>query len=537
MPMRTRALALGTTTLLTLTLVATTGLGAGGGAAAAADPPPPLDLGPPGLVEERVTEEIRPGVTWTRITRGERDERPAWVVEVSVPSAGTSPDPDAPARAIQDEAAAREHAAAVTAAGHPASAEPVAHPATADVPAGEIGWRVRLDAPFATVEDASAVVARLRTAGITSRAWYEGWDGDSSARGPWQVDVVTIDPGAFDGELGATFGPDIETRESPSALARATGAAVTVNASYFVLDPRIGAPGDPTGAGVYDGVVQSEPVGGRPVLALDPGGRTSEVVRPSWYGVLTFAAGRRRIDGINRVPGRIRGCGGTFDDLPTSLPLHDVTCTDADELVVFTTAFGPSTPSGPGAEAVLDRYGRVVSVAGARGTTLAPGQRSIQATGRAVPTLTGLRPGDKVAQQTYLRSGSRHLTGAGRSVVGGGPELVRDGQVHVTQRQDGMLHPGNPSFAYGWVVQRNPRTVAGVDARGRTMLVTIDGRRPDRLGASLVEAAAVARSLGMVDALNLDGGGSTAMTVRGRLVSTPSDAAGERPVGDVVYVR
>jgi exopolysaccharide biosynthesis protein len=100
-----------------------------------------------------------------------------------------------------------------------------------------------------------------------------------------------------------------------------------------------------------------------------------------------------------------------------------------------------------------------------------------------------------------------------------------------------MVHPGEPSFAYGWVLQRNPRTFAGVDRAGRTLLVTVDGRQLGELGLSIPETAAVARSLGMVDAMNLDGGGSTAMVVRDELVSHPSDATGERPVGDALVVR
>ncbi|MGW5445611.1 phosphodiester glycosidase family protein [Streptomyces asiaticus] len=44
------------------------------------------------------------------------------------------------------------------------------------------------------------------------------------------------------------------------------------------------------------------------------------------------------------------------------------------------------------------------------------------------------------------------------------------------------------------------------------------------------------RSLGAVQALNLDGGGSTAMAVNGRLANTTSDATGERAVGDTVQV-
>jgi exopolysaccharide biosynthesis protein len=99
-----------------------------------------------------------------------------------------------------------------------------------------------------------------------------------------------------------------------------------------------------------------------------------------------------------------------------------------------------------------------------------------------------------------------------------------------------MVHPADPTFAYGWVVKRNPRTLAGVDTAGRTVLVTVDGRITADLGLSIPEAADVARSLGLVDAINLDGGGSTTMALRGQLISRPSDATGERHVGDALFV-
>ncbi len=117
-----------------------------------------------------------------------------------------------------------------------------------------------------------------------------------------------------------------------------------------------------------------------------------------------------------------------------------------------------------------------------RGTALAPGQRSLQGTGDRAALVSALRPGDRVRTTTSLRADGRPLDRAGATVLNGGPELVRDGRVHVTQRQDGMVHPGEPSFAYGWVLQRNPRTFAGVDARGRTMVVTVDGRQLGELG-------------------------------------------------------
>jgi exopolysaccharide biosynthesis protein len=114
--------------------------------------------------------------------------------------------------------------------------------------------------------------------------------------------------------------------------------------------------------------------------------------------------------------------------------------------------------------------------------------------------------------------------------------LVQDGKERITQAADGFVRPGDPTFSYGFVAKRNPRTFAGIDRAGRTLLVTVDGRSVDELGLSIPETADVARSLGMVDALNLDGGGSTAMVVAGVLVSRPSDTSGERPVGDAVLV-
>jgi len=480
---------------------------------------------------------IEPGVTLTRITRGTPDPAAVWVVEMNIPGGASSPDPDAPPRSIQDQASAEAFAARLTEAGFPAEAQSVHQPQTADVPAGVLGYRVRLRATFPTQAGASAEVARLSAAGFSGRAWYSGWDGDSSARGPWTVNVVTVGPRRFRGMLGGTYGPTLEDREKTTELAALERASVAINGGFFVFDPAAGAEGDPAGAGVYGGRLESEPVGDRPVLVLHDRGRRTDIVRPSWSGSVRLPAGPTPLDGLNRVPGLIRNCGGTRDDLPTWRPLHDVTCTDDAELLLFTPAFGPTTPSGAGAEAILDRVGRVVAVLHSRGTPLRPGQRSLQGTGDLAPAVAALRPGDRVPARTVLRYGGRALTGPGTTVINGGPLLMEDGQVHITQRRDGMHQVSNPSFDYGWVLQRNPRTFAGTDARGRILFVSVDGRQLGELGLSIPETAAVARSLGMVQAINLDGGGSTAMVIRGSLISHPSDASGERAVGDAIVIR
>lgn len=495
----------------------------------------PLPLGPRDLREQRTTRSLQAGVTHTRIERGDRDAELPWVVELSIPAGSSSPDPDAPPRAVQDRASAKALVSRLRAAGFDARAQPVRQPAVADVDASTIGYRVRLATSFRTQEAADASVAKLDDADFSARSWSTGWDGGSRARGHWSINVVTIDPRRFRGELTGTYGPDLEQRETTTDLARFTGATAAVNGGFFTMDPVAGAEGDPAGVGVYDGAFRSEPVGDRPALVMRPDARGTKVTRPTWKGTVRLGRRTVHLDGKNRVPGSIRNCGGDRGDSPTSLPLHDVTCTDPDEIVAFDSSFGATTPSGEGTEAVLDRRGRVVRVHDDRGTRLRSGQTSLQAIGSRSSLVRSLEVGDRPRVSSRLDIGAPRTRRT--TVVNGGPTLLRGGREHITQDRDGMRQADNPSFDYGWVLQRNPRTIAGVDAKGRTVLVTVDGRQPDQLGVSIPESAAVARSLGMREALNLDGGGSTAMALGQRLVTSPSDAAGERPVGDAIVVR
>lgn len=501
---------------------------------------PELDLGAPGQPESRIVTSLAPGLTRTSITRGTPNQDFFWTAEVAVPS--TSPDPDAPASALSTQARAQMVADKLNAAGVPARVEHVQSPQLADA-GGDLGYRVRAG-QFGSKADGAATVAQIRAAGYSSSVIYTGWDGDQGTseddRGPWKLEVLTIDPKEFQGDLTSSFGPTLEDRETTSQLAEAALALAATNGGYFVMDPKAGAPGDPAGAAVQDGKVLSEPVGDRPSLVIGAKNESS-IQRLHWNGSVSAPGNGEELalDGLNRVPGLIRNCGGT-DDTPTNLPLHDFTCTDADEVVAFTPEFGPSTPSGPGTEVVLDEHGTVTSVNTVRGTAVPAGGQTLQAIGADASKLAGLaKPGTKLRVQTdLLNEGGKSLkVGATTDVVNGGPTLVENGQLNVTARRDGMVRTGDSnSFFYGWVHKRNPRTIAGIDAQGRTLLVTADGRQTTSLGLSIKEAADVARSLGMVNAINLDGGGSTTMVENGQVVNAPSDATGERPVGDALLL-
>lgn len=109
--------------------------------------------------------------------------------------------------------------------------------------------------------------------------------------------------------------------------------------------------------------------------------------------------------------------------------------------------------------------------------------------------------------------------------------------VRITAAREGFYWKDNPEFYYRFGERRNPRTLAGITADGNIRLVAVNGRQPVfSVGASFEESTRIMKSLGAVDALNLDGGGSTTMTIGSQMVTRPSDMTGERPVGDAILI-
>lgn len=113
------------------------------------------------------------------------------------------------------------------------------------------------------------------------------------------------------------------------------------------------------------------------------------------------------------------------------------------------------------------------------------------------------------------------------TAVGGFPDLI-DGGLRVGDLEVGQ----RPTFA----AVRHPRTGVGFDSMRRWLwIVVVDGRQaPHSAGMSLPEFAAFFEALGVDEAINLDGGGSTVMVVGGAPVSRPSDPTGERAVANAL---
>lgn len=114
-------------------------------------------------------------------------------------------------------------------------------------------------------------------------------------------------------------------------------------------------------------------------------------------------------------------------------------------------------------------------------------------------------------------------------VLAGRPWLVRAGQVR-TAADDASC----PSLC----AQTHPRTAIGIDASGRWLfLVLAEGRRPPVVGLTLVQLSTFMRALGVHDALNLDGGGSSALLIRGEsAMARPANEPALRRVANALHV-
>jgi exopolysaccharide biosynthesis protein len=114
-------------------------------------------------------------------------------------------------------------------------------------------------------------------------------------------------------------------------------------------------------------------------------------------------------------------------------------------------------------------------------------------------------------------------------VIGGAGLLFRNGR----KIEDWTVEDLREGFA----TERHPRTIIGIDRTGEIWLVTVDGRDSRiSLGMTFAELQRLAERLRLSDALNLDGGGSTTMVVRGAVVNHPSDPTGPRKVSDALLV-
>jgi len=313
--------------------------------------------------------------------------------------------------------------------------------------------------------------------------------------GPVEVHALRVDlshpgtrirPALARGRIGS-----VERTSLISTRHLASGA---INASFFDND------GIPLGMVMIDGRLLAEPILKRTVMGITGDSRILWD-NPSFKAKIVLADSYEIfLDGLNRRRRSRR------------------------ENIIYTKEFGGTTPVDPSVKEITVADGSVASVRSGGGSDI------LQTDGGYVISIRDdgsiidrVKPGDRATLHLNLKEGWEGIVHA----VGGGPRLVRSGQIEANYQSEGFQESVSQSIA--------PRSAMGVTSDGFMLLVVVDGRRINSPGISLAGLAELMLKLGAVDAMNLDGGGSSTLVYKGQVMNHPSDGF-ERPVSVAIVV-
>lgn len=328
---------------------------------------------------------------------------------------------------------------------------------------------------------------------------------------PRQIHALRLTPGSpslrWQAQVaGGTIEEDgtVKGRLGPTEFAAKDSALAVINGDFFSFDH-----GAPMGLTVREGELINTPARARAVFAWGP--KDAMVAMGNSKATLTTEAGIGPLDAVNQPIGE-NGIALYTAAQGRLMPREGALVVSLD---VPKVTWAPST-------AVTATVSDIPSESGP--LTVAAGKAVLVATGSKRARLEDLRVGDRVTVRLDTPGIDWEKF---ENVIGGGPFLLRDGKIAIDAAAEGF----NTSFAES----RHPRTAVGRTAEGDVWMVAIDGRQTQSVGATLQEEALIMQRLGCVDAINLDGGGSTALHLRGLTVNRPSDGL-ERPVASGIVI-
>jgi hypothetical protein len=378
----------------------------------------------------------------------------------------------------------------------------------------------------ASAQSGDTVVARELAPGVSYRQFVD-------AAGPFVMSLVRVDLGRADLELRVLRAHDqLRGREKTTEMVRRAQAAgdieivAAVNGDFFNVQ---------NGENENNQVIAGEWWKGLKVT--DSPYDTYDNIHVQFA---LDATGRR--PAIDRFIVDATAWAGN-----TALPIINVNLNPSGQpegTALYTARFGATAPRDTArvtAEAALLAAGRRGDtllyvrqgpVSAISGSAIPVNGAILAAYGMGLRTseVQALAEGDtvKVLLTTLPRLPDRR---APSLLIGGWPRIVRDGDIVAL---DARTVEGTISRN---AEMRHPRTAIGFSRDSATLyLLTVDGRSERSVGMTLVELATLMRRLGAWQAMNFDGGGSTTMVIVGEIVNRPTDASGEREVGNVLAV-
>lgn len=342
--------------------------------------------------------------------------------------------------------------------------------------------------------------------GVTHRALST-----TAAAGAVLGDVVEVDLTDPTVRAGLLVPGAIAASSPVAEMADRTGATAAINGDFF----DIGRTDAPAGPAVSEG---------RPLKAAVPPGRRMGPVVPGAEIDHVFTVGTDRVARIDRLRLEARASGPSETYEVVALNQYAV---PENGIGIFTPAWGEvdrartlcgtdtdrDAPCADEQAEVLVRDGVVVDAGKPRGGRIPDGELALTGRDDGAATIRSLEVGDRVDVEYELVPQSGHPP---ELAVGGSPILL-----------DGTPVPGLDDG------ERAPRSAAGASEDGRRMwLLTLDGRQSDSIGATLNELAKLLREMGVDDAVNLDGGGSSTLVLRdpgADAVAVVNDPSGPSP--------
>lgn len=317
--------------------------------------------------------------------------------------------------------------------------------------------------------------------------------------------AVTMEPVLAKGTVydsSATNG-----RSTVTQLVQENNAIGGINGDFFQFGDDPG--GDPAGAMVRFGELLSLP-------------RTSgRYASYGWSANVPFEHVNLEWSGTVNLPG---GGSVKIDDLYARVDANQLVLSDSAAAEIYSAEeYLVVRLAGDG----MRRYAtnkwsaRVVGVEKVTGRyVIHPGERVLAAHGRKASRFEGVKVGDLLMGEMELKGlDSKAIP----HVMGGGPVLVRDGEA-VNYGED-------DNFA----TTKHPRSAVGVTAEGDVWFLVADGRQTQSAGIGLNDLGLLMKRWGCVNALNLDGGGSSAIHLMGLTLNKPSGGVERLVANGVVW--
>lgn len=316
-------------------------------------------------------------------------------------------------------------------------------------------------------------------------------DRAKTAVGSTDVHILRVEPFSNSTRIFPVLANEgIAQKETLSSMSKRYGAIAGINAAYFT--PR----GDPIGTLIINRRLISSPLYRRSVFGISEDD-TLIFGNPDFSGTLKSGNFSIAIDAVNQ-PRR------------------------GEQLVVYTPEYARSTLTPErGVEMVLVK-GKIVGIH-ANDALIPPDGVVISAGGAKAEVLKQLRLGQSVTLDYSIDKPWNTI----KHAVCGGPRLVSDGRQDINGREE--------KFDNSIINGRHPRTAVALTFDGDLLMIVVDGRSKRNVGMKLSELADYLRILGARHAINLDGGGSSSMIIKNRIVNSPSDGC-ERRISNGILV-